>query len=397
VHLRRALNASPQLAFGAFRARVSFSILDLLLLLIVLNGTVLSLAYRDDAAYAVRELAVACLIVTLLSLAVLVLHGLSRMFAYRWCGVPVHAVRLDLSGDAPDASRDRSNPAIELCVGFTGIATCLMLAAAFLYLHFAIVVPYVLRTGEALYEVVTLTVIIVSLVFSVFQMCPGISQDGGQIVRGAVWYFSGTPFGSTWLTGSFSQTFAALLTLGLGLSLFFSFNVFLGIGVVLAACRVGMLARYAARHLGWQYVSVDREIELGQVLTGPGRLIAADDLVEERLPLLMHAPDAWYLVIDPEGEATGVVRAANLMALPAVTRRTALIGEVMTPIERVRSFPAERSASSVWETLRQIGIPVAVVTSNGLPVDIVSLEDLRRRLVVMSHGSAAVPALRQTA
>ena len=371
-------------AFRAFETRISFALLDIALIVLVLTGTVVMLAYRDETTYPILEMIAAGLIVSAIGIIFLVVHGIVRLLAYRWCGVTVYGLKIDVTGDNPDVSGDRSNPAIELCVGLTGIATCLSIAALSLYVHYG----WAVHQSSSLVEVATMTLILVSLIFALLQTTPGISQDGGQIVRGAFWHFSGTPMKGALITGRLGQTFSAVVVLSLGLSLFASFNAILGIGVVVIAIQLALLARSGARELGWQFVTVDKNIELRQLVEQPGYLIASDDSVADRFELLAHHPDSSYLVIDPNGDARGVVSAANVHRLSASTRRKAHIVDVMTPIERVRSFPGEWSASAAWETLRQFGGSVAVVTSNGLPTDVVTLDQLRRRLVVMSHASA---------
>ena len=122
----------------------------------------------------------------------------------------------------------------------------------------------------------------------------------------------------------------------------------------------------------------------------PGHLIASDDTVADRSELLSHDPNVSYLVIDPSGEACGIVSGVSIYGLSAANRRTSTISDVMTLIERVRSFPGEWSASDAWDTMRQIGGSVAVITTNGLPIDIVTLDQLRRRLVVMSHSGTGL-------
>ena len=369
-------------AFRAFQARVSFTLFDVSLIVLVLTGTVVTLAYRDESSYPIAEMIAAGVIVSAIAMLFLFLHGVVRLLAYRWCGVPVYGLRIDFTGDNPDVSGDRSNPAIELCVGLTGIATCLTIAALSLYVHYG----WAVHQSSSLVEVATTTLILVSLIFALLQMTPGISQDGGQIVRGAFWYFSGSPMKGALVTGRFGQTFGAVVILCLGLSLFVSFNFILGIGVVVVAIQLALLARNGARYLGWQFISVDQSIELRQIVEHPGYVIASDDNVADRFEMLANHPDSSYLVIDPTGEARGIVNATNVHGLSASNRRKKQIVDVMTPIERVRSFPGEWSASAAWETLRQIGGSVAVVTSNGLPTDIVTLDQLRRRLVVMSHA-----------
>ena len=375
------------LAFRALHARVSFTIPNMLFIALVLTGSVVSLGYRDDGHYALAEMITAGLIVSVIGIVFLFLHGFVRLLAYRWCGLPVYSLSIEFTGDNPDVPRYRSNPAIELCVGLVGIGTCLSIAAATLLVHYT----WANEPGS-LFGVATMALVLTSLIFALMQMTPGISQDGGQIVRGAAWYFSGNPLKGAWITGRLGQTLSAVVVLCLGLSLVVSFDAILGFGVVVVAVQLALLARQGTRTVGWQYVSVDQEIELQQVAERPCRLIASDDLVEERYALLRRRPCSSYLVIDPDGETRGVVSAASLQRMSVATRRRAMIADVMTPIERVRSFPGDASASSVWETLRQIGGTVAVITSNGLPTGIVTLDQLRRRLVILSQPANAISA-----
>jgi hypothetical protein len=367
-------------AFRALQARVSFTIFDMAFVALVLTGSVVSLGYRDEGQYSLRELVAAGLIVSVIGIVFLFVHGFVRLLAYRWCGLPVFSLSIEFTGDNPDVPRYRSNPAIELCVGLVGIGTCLSIAAATLLVHYT----WADEPGS-LFGVATMALVLISLIFALVQMTPGISQDGGQIVRGAMWYFSGNPLKGAWVTGRLGQLLSAIVVLCLGLSLVVSFDAILGVGVVLVAVQLALLARQGTRTVGWQYVSVNHEIELQQVVERPCRLIAADDPVEERFALLRRRPWASYLVIDPDGEARGIVSASSLRRLPASMRRRAVISDVMTPIDRVNSFPGETSASAVWETLRQFGGTVAVITSNGLPTDIVTIDQLRRRLVILSH------------
>jgi hypothetical protein len=61
-------------AFRAFQTRVSFTIIDMAFIALVLTGTVLSLAYRDDSGVTWPETILAGLAVSAIAIVLLFLH-----------------------------------------------------------------------------------------------------------------------------------------------------------------------------------------------------------------------------------------------------------------------------------------------------------------------------------
>lgn len=384
VNVPRMPTFNIPVAFRIFQTRISFKVFDMLLLTIVLSGSVASIASRDRAQESALEILGAGLIVSACGIVLVVLHGLVRMLAYRWCGVPMFGISIDYAGDDPDVSRERSSPLIELCVGLVGIAVSLIHAAALLAIH----EYWAVNQSKPLLEASTLTLALFMIALAVLQLMPGISQDGGQIVRGLIWRRTGSPMRGAWVTGRIGQSASAVVVLGLGLVFARSFSIVLGLAIIVLAVHLGLLARYGAHTVGWQYVHVSDEIELRDVLKGPAHLIPADDTVAERIRMVMQDPSAAFLVIDPQGTACGVISARNLNPIVMIAKRKSKIADVMTPLHRVRSFTSDWPASSAWEMLRQAGENAIVITDDGIPTDTITHDQLRRHLVVLSHRFA---------
>lgn len=372
------------LAIRVRKTRVSFRLFDLPILYIVLSGSVALIAYRDQVNQSGSAILIAGLAVTAIGVTLVILHGQVRLLAYRWCHVPVYGMAIDYAGDDPDVARERSSPAIETCVGLVGIAASLIHAAAILAIH----ALWAVEQDSPLLEASTMTLTLYMLALALLQFMPGISQDGGQIVRGTIWHFSGSPMRGAWITGRIGQATGAVVILILGIAFLISFN--LVIAVVLLAAHLAMLARHGAHDVGWQYANVDPEIELRDLIERPARLIPSDDTIGERIAMLQHDRSAAYLVIDPNGTTTGIIGASNLNPITARLRRNAKVAEIMTPIDRVRTLPEAGSAATAWETVRRHGDTAIVISNLGEVTDIVTHHQLRSRLVILSHRNAAI-------
>ncbi|MEJ7837249.1 MAG: hypothetical protein WKF81_00415, partial [Thermomicrobiales bacterium] len=246
------------LAIRVRKTRITFRVLDLIVLCTVLTGSVTAIALRGQDNQSGIAVLIAGLVVSAIGVALVVLHGLVRLLAYRWCHVPVYGMAIDYAGDDPDVAREHSSPAIETCVGLVGIAASLSHAAAILSFHTA----WAVDQNNPLLEASTMTLALFMIALALLQFMPGISQDGGQIVRGTIWYFSGSPMRGAWITGRIGQSIGAVVILGLGIAFLISFNLVIGIAVVLLAAHLAMLARHGAHDVGWQYANVDPEIEL---------------------------------------------------------------------------------------------------------------------------------------
>ncbi|MBD1945498.1 site-2 protease family protein [Coleofasciculus sp. FACHB-712] len=136
------------------------------------------------------------LLMALLLFGSVLLHELGHSLVARSQGIEVNSITLFLFGGIAAIDRESKTPGAAFQVAIAGPAVSLVLYSLF----------YLVAHGlpiSGIVQVMALDLAKINLVLALFNLIPGLPLDGGQVVKAAVWKFTGDRFqGVRWAAKS---------------------------------------------------------------------------------------------------------------------------------------------------------------------------------------------------
>ncbi|AFY73653.1 Zn-dependent protease [Synechococcus sp. PCC 7502] len=128
------------------------------------------------------------LITALLLFTSILLHELGHSLTARANGIGIEAITLNFLGGLTSMKRETQNPGTEFKVAIAGPLVSLALAIVLLWTAF------LLQAIQPIISIVALQLGQINLVLGIFNLLPGLPLDGGQVLKAAVWKYTGNYF-----------------------------------------------------------------------------------------------------------------------------------------------------------------------------------------------------------
>jgi Zn-dependent protease len=268
----------------------------------------------------------------LLYLSVL-LHEMSHALMAKRYGLPVRSITLHFLGGVTEIEGEPDTPGREFGVSVVGPVTSIAVGAAFLLLH--PVVP------DGLLRLAVDALAGANLVVGVLNLVPGLPLDGGRVLRAAVWAASGNPHRATIVAGwggrvaaaaAFAyplvqETFTGRPAIPTDYVLGFVIAFFLWTGATQAILSAKVRSRLPvlqARTLARRTVAVPHDLPLAEAVRR-AREAQAGSLV----------------VLGPDGEISGIVNEAAVLATPEERRPWVAVSTVARSLQPGLQLPAD--------------------------------------------------------
>ncbi len=343
------------------------------LLAVLLATTVLpELAPGLSAAVYALAAAMAAILFVLSLLAHEVAHAL---VAHR-SGIEVRRITLWLLGGVSELGGKPSGPGVEVRVALAGPLMSMALGGVFTVLA-------VLGTASGWAGVVVATLswlATMNVVLAVFNLMPGSPLDGGRVLHGLVWRWTGDRERATRAASGAGQVLGALLAGG-------------GVLLIFAGRWDGLWLVLVGWFLAGSAVGERMHAALAE---GVGGLRARDAMTSAPVvipawwtvqALLQHlvGPNAprcrTFPVVDLAGHPLGVVNLAAVMAVPAEARAETSVGDLVRtpPLVLAPDDPVERAL----ERPPTAGRDLVIVADGDRVVGVIAAGDLER--VVLLH------------
>jgi Zn-dependent protease/CBS domain-containing protein len=129
------------------------------------------------------------LITALLLFTSIFLHELGHSFTARANGITVEAITLNFLGGLTSMKRETQNPITEFKVAIAGPLVSLALGIVLILLGFLLFTNLSIPIKIA--SIMALQLGQINLVLGIFNLIPGLPFDGGQMLKAAVWKFTG--------------------------------------------------------------------------------------------------------------------------------------------------------------------------------------------------------------
>ena len=220
---------------------------------------------------------------------------------------------------------------------------------------------------------------IINVVLAVFNLIPGFPMDGGRVLRALLWKITGSLQKATRIASTTGQIIAYLLIIG-GIVQIFSGLIFSGLWIIF----IGWFLHNAAT-MGYRQVVMR---EMLKELRAKDLMATDFDVVPSNLTIqqlideyILKRREHAFLVSD-EGVLKGIICLENVKEVPSEKRATTLVGEMMTPKEKLEVVSPVDNGQDVLTRLVGKDIRQVPVMENDKIKGIICRSDVLRYLQV---------------
>lgn len=286
----------------------------------------------------------AALATSLLFFASIVLHELGHSLTAQRFGLQVRSITLFVFGGVASLESEPKRPLHEVIIAIAGPLVSVALGLGFSALAAAGF------TGDAITPVLAWLGRI-NLLLAAFNCVPGFPLDGGRVLRGVVWAFTGSFERATTLAAA-SGTAIAYLMIVFGIATALLGGDFIGglwltfIGWFLLTAARASVSRMVFERFLSEIPCLDTIDPVDNAVLEGGESVA--EIVQESV--LRHGIRTFY-VVGRGGQLRGLVTLNELAAIPASDRQQRSIEDVMVPVDRIVSLHPDETA---WKALNRM-------------------------------------------
>lgn len=321
---------------------------------------------------------------TVLFFASIVAHELSHAVVANRNGIPVRRITLFLFGGLAHMESEPPSPRSEFLMAAVGPVTSLAIGVvatgAGLLLAGSGFAEALVEDPEA--AVATLgpaaTLLLwlgpINVMLGLFNVIPGFPLDGGRVFRSIVWWFTDDLRRATLWASRAGRLFAVAL-MGWGLLNVLGGALLQGMWLLL----IGWFLNNAARASYEQVVLREtlHGVPLSSLMRTRFSSVGADSSVERLVhDELLAGDQRAFPVVGAQGELTGLVCLEDVRKVPRARWGETLVGEIMTPAERLVTLPPDAPAEEALAALARRGVDQVPVLEHGRPVGLVRSQDV---------------------
>ncbi|TXS51295.1 site-2 protease family protein [Streptomyces sp. t39] len=323
-------------------------------------------------------------------------HELAHTVAALRFKLPVRRIQLQFFGGVSEIEKETETPGREFVLAFVGPLLSLVLAGVF-YLALTAVdpgtVPGVLLAG----------LMISNLIVAAFNLLPGLPLDGGRMLRAVVWKISGKPMTGTIAAAWVGRALAVAVLIGLPLLTHTGAlgNATEDIGgmetvtdALLAAILAAIIWTGAGNSLRMARLREHLPELAARALTRRAVPVESTTPLSEALRRANEAGARALVVVDGQGEPTGIVREAAIVGVPEHRRPWVAVSGLAQDLTDGMKVPAELAGEALLDRLRAApATEYLVVEETGEIYGVLSTADVERAFVAaMARPGSTPPA-----
>lgn len=311
-------------------------------------------------------------------------HELAHTIAALRFKLPVRRIQLQFFGGVSEIEKETETPGREFWLAFVGPLLSLFLSGVFYLGLYAVepgTVPGVLLAG----------LMISNLIVAVFNLLPGLPLDGGRMLRAVVWKITGRPMAGTVAAAWVGRALAVGVLIGLPLlthtgALGNSTQDIGGMETVTDALLAAILAAIiwtgAGNSLRMARLREHLPELAARALTRRAVPVKSDTPLSEALRRANEAGARALVVVDGQGEPTGLVREAAIAGVPEHRRPWVAVSGLAQDLTEGMKVPAELAGEALLDTLRAApATEYLVVEETGEIYGVLSAADVERAFV----------------
>ncbi|MGW0565182.1 site-2 protease family protein [Streptomyces sp. NPDC003016] len=311
-------------------------------------------------------------------------HELAHTVAALRFKLPVRRIQLQFFGGVSEIEKESETPGREFVLAFVGPLLSLVLSGVFYAGMRAVepgTVPGVLLAG----------LMISNLIVAAFNLLPGLPLDGGRMLRAIVWKITGKPMSGTIAAAWVGRALAVAVLIGLPLlthtgALGNSTEDIGGMETVTDALLAAILAAIIWTGAGNSLRMARLREHLpglhARTLTRRAVPVEPDTPLSEALRRANAAGARALVVVDGQGEPTGVVREAAIVAVPEHRRPWVAVSGLAQDLTEDMKIEAELAGEALLEHLRAApATEYLVLEETGEIYGVLSTADVERAFV----------------
>jgi len=326
----------------------------------------LTFNFSSDLSLGIRI--TAAVVTSLLFFASVLLHELMHSVVAIRNKIPVKAITLFIFGGVSQITEEPNEPGVEFRVAIAGPLTSIVLGGVLLGLY------WLLPASAGVVRVAVNWLWWTNIVLGAFNLVPAFPMDGGRVLRSIIWWRTRNLRRSTRIAAGIGQGVALLLIFG-GIYLFF----FTPYGVsALWLALIGWFL-YSAASGSYRQLVLQQALqghEAKEIMTRDCAQVSPDTNVEKLVNDLVLPTGKRCFIVSRDSRLQGMVTLQEIKDVPQAERAARTVGEIMKPVEKLKSVGPNEDLSTVMRILTEQNINQVPVMENGKLVGMIARDNL---------------------
>ena len=296
-------------------------------------------------------------------------HELGHSFVAIAQGIPVKSIVLFLFGGLATLEKESETPLQSFLVAIAGPLVSLLLFGIFAIASVSIPLTAPIKAIVSLLASI-------NLILALFNMIPGLPLDGGNVLKSIVWKITGNPNKGVIFAGRVGQAIGWFgIAIG-GLSI-------LGISSIGSFWTL-LIGWFLLRNAGFAAQSATVQDKLSNY-TAEDAIIVDSPIVDASLTIrefvndYVIGKDRWkkFLVVNEARQLIGAIAIEDLKPVPTSEWNNTTIIEIIQPLEKVNTVPADLSLLEVVKQIETEKVSeLAVIRKDGVVVGLLDKDSI---------------------
>ena len=296
------------------------------------------------------------LITSILFFASVLAHELMHSIVAQRSGIPVHSITLFIFGGVSQMTREPDRPGVEFRMALAGPITSLVLGGLFWLIW------YYTRNVSDFITAVSFWLFWINVSLGLFNMIPGFPLDGGRVLRSIIWWFSKNLRRSTKIASTIGRG-VGYLFIFIGVYFIFTNNLFNGLWIALIGWFLENAAVGSYRQLALQEILKGHRAS--EIMIRDCVMVPADLTVDRLVNEYVLSSGRRCFPVREDSRIAGMVTLHNIKSVPQELRSTKTVGEIMTPLEKLKWVTPDADLSNVLQILTEGDINQVPVVEPG--------------------------------
>jgi Zn-dependent protease/predicted transcriptional regulator len=349
-----------------------------LIIFLLMNSSLYFTFKQEMPDWSTVSAIVTALVTSTVFFASIILHELGHSIVAIRNGINVRSITLFIFGGVAQTEREADRAIVEFKIAIAGPAVSLALAFLFLLLRNLVGSP------EAPLYVAFDWLATINLVVAVFNLVPGFPLDGGRVFRALVWGMSGDE-AKGMRVAVMGGRLVAYGLMGWGLySTYLTGNFINGIWLV----GIGWFLLSAADSSARAFNSnrIFRKIHIRDLMDRDVPRVNVHSNIREWVSTEVLPSFRRAALVEDGGSIVGLVSLSDTRKLPEDAWSSRVIGEIMTPMQKLKWVRIDDHSDSVLKIMEQSGVKQVPVVEGKSVVGWVDREKLVHALSVYAEA-----------
>ena len=309
----------------------------------------------------------------LLFFASVLAHELAHSLVAKRQGEEVRSITLFILGGVAHITEEPDRPSKEFFMAVVG-----PISSIFIGIFFFIIWLLVRGISQPL-AALSQYLAIINVVLAVFNLIPGFPMDGGRVLRALLWKITGNLQKATRIASTTGQVIAYLFIIG-GIVQIFSGLILGGLWIIF----IGWFLHNAAT-VGYRQVVMRemlKELRAKDLMDTDFDMVPSDMTIQQLIDEYILKRRKHAFLVSDQGVLKGIICLEDVKAVSGEKRSTTLVGEMMTPKERLEVVSPEDHGQEVLTRLAGKDVGQLPVMENDEVKGILCRSDILRYLQV---------------